>query len=555
MKFKRLIIIDGYIDEPTALGVPPYVSPYIRYVAGAGISAGLSEDNIHLLTIDDLRKSNFTIPNEVKKDALAVFIGGNPVPGKYLGGLPATPDEVVKTYQRNSEIPIVAGGPIQFTAMKYLDGRGIPVVNGDIEQFTYDILTGKIDYVPSKRIFRNSQKFNEFAVKGAFIVKRYENFPWTIAEIETGRGCPRLRHCSFCVEALYPVEFRDEEDVAEEISHLYENGIRAFRIGRQADILSYKADLSVRKGDFARPNPEAVRKLYELIRKSAPEIEVLHLDNVNPGTIATFPNESKEILQIIVENNTEGDVAAMGMETADPEVVKANNLKAMPSEVFKAIRIVNEVGGRRVNGIPKLLPGINLLHGLIAENRNTFKKNYNFLKRVLNSGLLLRRINIRQIVISSGTPIERKLQHSKNQKKLDSAFRKWREKIRKEIDRVMIEKVFPLGTVIKKARVEARRFEWSIARQLGTYPIAVEVPLPLEIGKVLDFVVVNHRERSVIGLPLKHSITELPPDALKRIKHINKSKIGIFASLPDSKKTSFVENLMIPDEIASKLKA
>jgi radical SAM superfamily enzyme with C-terminal helix-hairpin-helix motif len=28
-------ILDGYVDEPACLGVPPYISPYIRTVAGA----------------------------------------------------------------------------------------------------------------------------------------------------------------------------------------------------------------------------------------------------------------------------------------------------------------------------------------------------------------------------------------------------------------------------------------------------------------------------------------------------------------------------------------
>lgn len=29
------VVIDGYVDEPAVLGVPPYVSTYVRYVAGA----------------------------------------------------------------------------------------------------------------------------------------------------------------------------------------------------------------------------------------------------------------------------------------------------------------------------------------------------------------------------------------------------------------------------------------------------------------------------------------------------------------------------------------
>ena len=33
-------ILDGYVDEPACLGVPPYISPYIRTVAGALLAHG-----------------------------------------------------------------------------------------------------------------------------------------------------------------------------------------------------------------------------------------------------------------------------------------------------------------------------------------------------------------------------------------------------------------------------------------------------------------------------------------------------------------------------------
>ena len=47
------VIIDGYVDEPACLGVPPYISPYIRTVAGVLKEHGLSPEYI---TIDQLRK-------------------------------------------------------------------------------------------------------------------------------------------------------------------------------------------------------------------------------------------------------------------------------------------------------------------------------------------------------------------------------------------------------------------------------------------------------------------------------------------------------------------
>ena len=47
------VIIDGYVDEPACLGVPPYISPYIRTVAGVFAERKLSADYV---TIDQLRK-------------------------------------------------------------------------------------------------------------------------------------------------------------------------------------------------------------------------------------------------------------------------------------------------------------------------------------------------------------------------------------------------------------------------------------------------------------------------------------------------------------------
>ena len=31
----KIALLDGYVDEPTCLGVPPYISPYPRYIAGS----------------------------------------------------------------------------------------------------------------------------------------------------------------------------------------------------------------------------------------------------------------------------------------------------------------------------------------------------------------------------------------------------------------------------------------------------------------------------------------------------------------------------------------
>src|SRR3974390_1386067 len=108
------------------------------------------------------------------------------------------------------------------------------------------------------------------------------------------------------------------------------------------------------------------------------------MDNANPGTIARHPEASRAVLKTIVKYHTSGDVAAFGMESADPQVIRQNNLKAQPEEVREAIRIVNEVGGGRGDsGLPELLPGLNFVYGLIGETKETFRLNYEFLESLL----------------------------------------------------------------------------------------------------------------------------------------------------------------------------
>ena len=87
--------------------------------------------------------------------------------------------------------------------------------------------------------------------------------------------------------------------------------------------------------EFPRPNPEALEQLFHGIRIAAPDLKTLHIDNANPGVIARYPNESRQIAKSIIHYHTSGDVAALGVESVDPIVMKKNNLKASADEVFE----------------------------------------------------------------------------------------------------------------------------------------------------------------------------------------------------------------------------
>ncbi len=251
------------------------------------------------------------------------------------------------------------------------------------------------------------------------------------------------------------------------------------------------------------------------MRRRKEKIVLLNVDNANPGSIAHFPDESSEILQIIADTVTPGDTLALGIESFDEAVVRANNLKVSPEEALFAIQRINDIGGRRVHGIPLILPGINLIHGLVKENEETFKLNYEYLQRILSIGLLVKRINIRSVNPVDGTPVAQAYRHPSS--KVRKRYEYFREKIRKEIDKEMLKRIYPAGTVLRELRVEDSHRTYSYARQIASYPITAKIPFPFSHEGFFDAVVLNHLERSLIALPLPFDMNTLPHSALKHI--------------------------------------
>ncbi len=547
-------IVDFYVDEPACLGVPPYLSPYCRYIAGVLVDAGLSTEEIGYLTVDQWRDAGKQLQEEPE---LVVLVGGATVPGKYLGGKIGTVSDMrtFLEYRRRFQKGTVTliGGPIRHASpdiLHMLREAGGIVVAGDLESAVDRIVRhrdgirqgveelqadfGRNDF---RQLTRSYAEVDRWAAAGAFVTERHPNFPHLMLELETYRGCTRKHHCSFCTEVFYgqPV-FRGVEGILEEVQQLYQIGNRYFRLGRQADLLTYGADLEDYCNGFPRPNPVALSRLYAGIRRVAPGLKVLHLDNVNPGAIVAFETEAAEIISIISDHNTAGDTAAMGLESADPLVGRINDLKCTPEQALRAIELVNRFGGSRENGIPKLLPGLNFIHGLPGESDKTFELNHRFLKEVLDRSLLLRRINIRQITVHPKTRAEKLAENPELTKGLgvskkhrhpsllEKKFTYYRDKIRIEVDRPMLKAVFPLGTVLHEVIPETENPGFILGRQLGSYPVTVKIPnsdpvavKALKNKQPLDVFVTGYRERSLVGLSWPIPINRLGQVALAQI--------------------------------------
>ena len=364
-----------------------------------------------------------------------------------------------------------------------------------------------------------------------------------MCEIETYRGCFRAHNCKFCSEYLKSVIYtRAQQEIAREIEALYAAGNRYFRLGAQTDLFMYGADKSAGPGDLssgsqkqARPRPELIGELYSMIREKAPDLSVLHMDNANPATIAKFPGESREIIRAITSCNTPGDTAAFGLESADTRVLNANNVGTTPYETKEAIKIMNEIGGFREEGIPKLLPGINFLHGLEGEDEETYRINLEFLREILNKGYLLRRINIRQVIPVPGF---------KKKKINPYKFNQYKEIINKEINKPMLEKVFPPGIIMREVLVEKSGGKVSYGRQLGTYPILIGIPGEYSAGGFVDVRIVDHGYRSITGLIYPFNINEASVQEIQALPGIGKKRaMRLFMKKPYKNFKSVVEAL------------
>jgi len=339
------LIIDGYVDEPACLGVPPYISPYIRTTAGVLIEAGY---RVRYTTIDQIRSAPHEL-QALRSNPLVVVIAGQTVPGKYLAGTPATLTELRQIGSLFERSRLLLGGPINYGISPGGGRKGVKepmpgytaLLTGDPATALHRFLSGEEPHG-----VEDYEESGRWSVLGAGIVRDHPHFPYIMLELETAKGCARADTggCSFCTEPFHGTpRYRPVHLIEEEVSALAANGVRHYRIGRQPDLLAYGSS----GGGFPRPDPDKIRNLFTAIRRAAPDLSTLHIDNVNPGTIARHEDAAREALAAIVELHTPGDIAAFGMETADPEVIAANNLKATPDQMMDAIRIVNEVGGIR----------------------------------------------------------------------------------------------------------------------------------------------------------------------------------------------------------------
>lgn len=525
-KNARYLIIDGYVDEPAALGVPPYLAPQVRSLAGGLVSGGAKEEEIQYLTVDQWRDLRGKWTGSIFGNLEALMIvKGCVVPGKYLRGTPISERET-------TEIMIEIEAPIQIITGAGITGSGDMGVLGEGVSSEGREISRK----------RTMEEWEQHLLDGAFLAGRHPDHPSPlICEIETSEGCPRYitGGCSFCMEpGRGPVRFREPDSVIEEVRYLSENGVENIRIGGQSDLLTYLSP-DVGRTDIPEPDPEpldhmmsgvkdtlhggaGVRKASESGSRTEIDTGIIHTDNANPAVIAAYPGSSTSALEAIIKGSTSGSVLAFGLESADPDVRKINNLNSSANEVREAVDIMNRVGGRRgKNGLPMLLPGINFLGGLKGQGPSSFDHDTVLLESILEDGNMVRRINIRKAIFQVGQKDE---MHDKEEKEMWKRFDQFRSKVRERFDTLFLERMLPAGSVLRGIYVETSSGHVFFGRQIGSYPILVGIPHEVKIDSYVDVAITDVSSRSVTGFRTPFSLSTASFRDLSAIPGIGKKR-------------------------------
>ena len=533
LKSYPITILDGYTDEPSCLGVPPYIAPLPRYVYGA-IKNSEKNSIVNYLTIDEYRnglKNNFK-DGKIKikrlfESKLLIIIASAIVPGRYLSAAPISFRETLDIAEKFRGVKFLGGA-----CAKY--GFGLRGRKGSLDElrknvdyvYESDLDAGVYDYMnfgEAQDRLRTCKEWQSWSKLGTELVIQHPNFPTKlVVELEGGRGCVRFftDGCSFCSEPTFSEPlFRLPKDVVDEVRRLSRLGLRHFRVGALSCIFSYWAK-GIGDSETPTPNPKKVGELLTGIRAMVPKLKVLHLDNANPAVMAEHIQETKAILKIIVENCTGGNVLSFGLESADPKVIRANNLNTTVEQVEEMVQLVNRYGAKPSStGLPMLLPGLNFVYGLKEESKDTFTLNFEFLKKLFDNGLMLRRINLRQVL-----PVRSGVKNDFKPKKYHHEFIRHKKLVREKIDQPMLERIIPKGTILKDVLAEKITGKITFCRQLGTYPILVGVPYIVELDNFYNVLVTDFGYRSITGFITPFSINTVSLKAISGLPGIGKKR-------------------------------
>jgi len=471
----KSIILDCYTDEPSGYGVPPYLGTHQIH-----LSQALNKFNVEhsYLTIDDLRyneesstdksTANTTI-NKIKSKELIsnaeiiYIVMGCFIDYEYFNALPPKSDEVYEFLKdtKAKKVLFYVMGTKEGISEEYKNSKLSTIIDEFTHGNTYRFIA---DYFSIKKNAINEGCDENLIapdylllseISSAKVSIEFEND--IIAEIETGTGC-NTPFCKFCIESVRSpkVTYRTPSSIIDQVQTLYAAGVRYFRLGRQPNFFHY-----------AKQDVVKLEELLYGIRASCPDIKMLHIDNAN--IVNVISQKGIEFTKLICKYCTSGNISPFGIESFDNNVRKLNGVVGTSNQVLKAIEIINRFGNERdETGYHKLLPGINLIHGLIGETQETHDLNMKFLEIIQSEGFLTRRLYYRSMTRPTGVSFE-------DGPLRDNDYETNFNDIVENYVLPMQEKVYPKGIVLSGQKEVSKTKSGYSCRAFGTCPIKINL--------------------------------------------------------------------------------
>ena len=230
------------MDEPACFGVPPYVSPYVRYCAGVFLSHAYETA---YTTCDSWRTHRHETDSIIAESDIVIVIMGLTVPGRYRGGTPLMLRELDGIASAGRRGVLILAGPVH-NGYAMRGGLRARKISPEVDYEAYGDPAASLDIFCQTGEWRENAalspvRLEEAAALGAEIIRLHPSYPDVIAEIELSKGCDRTGgRCSFCTEgAGGRYEERGLDGVTREIAALSSAGVRAFRLGRCSNLLAW----------------------------------------------------------------------------------------------------------------------------------------------------------------------------------------------------------------------------------------------------------------------------------------------------------------------------
>jgi radical SAM superfamily enzyme with C-terminal helix-hairpin-helix motif len=141
----------------------------------------------------------------------------------------------------------------------------------------------------------------------------------------------------------------------------------------------------------------------------------------------------------------------------------------------------------------------------------------------MKAGLILRRINIRQVV-----PVR-----TEKMRTDAASFRRFKKKVDETINQPMLQRLVPMGTILKDVYLEIQKGKNTFGRQMGSYPLLVCLPYQKETGGYVDVKITEHGYRSVTGVAYPLNVNTASLGALTALPSVGEKRAArIIASRP-----------------------